>query len=156
MIKYMFSKFPQKARVIKLSPFAAVCIFLLMVGCSKKKDVSTISDAGKFQGTWVCTSSCNTAATTNLVLGLGYDVNSVLATGTSVGAASCVFPVTLTMVVTGNTISIPTQTFTDNCGKAYSVSGGGSIDSASSSILTLKESITLGTTTSTCTYTGHK
>jgi hypothetical protein len=57
-----------------------------------------------------------------------------------------------TLVASGNTLTVPTQSFQDNCGNTWTVTGTGLLTGTS---LTLTQNIT-GTTNTSCTFVGTK
>ncbi len=117
--------------------------------CTKKTDTS--NDGAKFVGTWVGTSTCNPGATQNFIITAGSDGNTVNSSGT-VGGAGCVKSATLIMKASGNVLTLNSQTFTDNCGLTYTLSGSGSINGNS---FTMTQTAT-GAVNATCTFTGSK
>ncbi|MBC7554212.1 MAG: hypothetical protein H7257_09555 [Taibaiella sp.] len=119
----------------------------MQLSCTKKTDSS--NDGAKFVGTWSGTSSCGGAS--SFVLNAGSDGNKVTNSGTA-GSGACLKNVTLTYTANGNNLVLPSQTFTDNCGLSYTMSGSGTL---SGNVLTITQTAT-GGVNATCVFTGTK
>jgi hypothetical protein len=116
-------------------------------GCTKSSDSSATDDASKFAGTWTGT-SCGSPSTFTLTK----TSSTSLTTSGSVGVSTCVKAALLNHTVSGNVITVPVQTFADNCGNTYTISGGGTL---SGNTLTLTETV-VGPVSATCTFVGTK
>ena len=123
----------------------ALVTFITFSGCTKS---SSTDDAAKFAGTWNGTNSCG--GTTSLTL--TRTNNTTLTNTGTVGAGSCLKAITLNYTASGNTLTISSQTFTDNCGNSYTISGSGSL---SGNTLTVTENAS-GAITASCVLTGTK
>ncbi len=124
----------------------ALVTFFAFSGCTKSG--SSTDYATQFAGTWTGTSSCGGTASITLTR----VNNTTLTSSGSVGGTGCVKSVTLNHTASGNTLTIPTQTFTDGCGNSYTISGSGVL---SGSTLTYTENVT-GAVTASCVFTGTK
>ncbi len=127
--------------------FAVVCI--TFTSCTKK---TTGSEASKFIGTWNGTTTCAGSATGGTSVTIGGSGNTVTIAGTA-GSGACVKSITATGTASGNTFSMPTQSFTDNCGGTSTLAVAGSL---SGSTITVVTTGSAGGLSGTCTFTGTK
>ncbi len=116
-------------------------------GCTKNSDAVTTDESAKFAGYWTGL-SCGSAARFTLTR----VNNETLTSTTIIGSGSCSKSIVFTLVASGNTLTVPTQSFQDNCGNTWTVTGTGLLTGTS---LTLTQNIT-GTTNTSCTFVGTK
>ena len=122
---------------------------ITLSSCTKKSDSN---DGAKFVGTWNGTGNCGSGSSAgSLVISAGSNGTTVTTPG-NVGSGTCYKAVSYTMTASGNTLTIPTQNFTDLCGNTYTISGSGAL---SGTTITLTFS-TSGAATGTCVFTGTK
>jgi hypothetical protein len=135
----------KKLNLVYLSAFSlGLC---LLSSCEK----SDTHEAKKFGGTYTGAWSCG--GTTTITLDAA-DPGTYVGKTADIGAGACVKNVTINCTAGGNTITIWSQSFTDNCGAVYTVTGSASLDGDSS--LRFTQVIAGPTSTETCTFTGKK
>ena len=140
----------------KITQFIATVLLggMVLTGCTKSPSGSGGTDAAKFVGTWNGTAICTGSATggsSSFTWNAGSTGTSLTASG-SVGSGSCLKAITQNGTASGNNVSFPTTTYTDNCGNSYTVTETGSL---SGSTLTLTETVS-GALSASCTFTGTK
>ena len=134
-----------KAIIKNIFTAVLVCLAISFAGCSKSSDAITTDEAAKFEGYWTGL-SCGSATRFTLT-----KVNNVTLTSTSIiGSGACNKSIVFTLTALGNTLTVPTQTFQDNCGNTYTIAGAGTIYG---NTLTLTQNIT-GTANTSCTFVG--
>ena len=127
---------------LKLSMITIFMVAVALYSCTKP---GGSNGAAQFIGTWNMTSACGGSAP----IIFGGTGNTVTTTGT-IGGGSCAKSITYTGTVSGKGFTIPSATYTDNCGVSYTVSGTGTLNGS-----TLSLTITI-VGEGTCTFSGTK
>ena len=129
----------------QLIALAAILSFT-MIAVSSCTKTSSGNDAAKFVGTWTGTSTCGGATT--LVFSAGSS-GTTLTTSGFVGSGSCYKTITYNYTASGNSLTMNSSTYTDNCGNSYTFNGAGAL---SGNTLTF----TVSGPGASCVFTGTK
>ena len=135
------------SRAIGLMTIAFI-LLMNISSCTKKSDNN---DAAKFVGTWHGTSTCS-SGTGDMVFTAGSSGGVFIQPGTVGVAGTCQKAISINASATGNAFTVATQSFTDNCGNSYTISGGGVLNGTTLTY-TLNFS---GAVTASCVFTGTK
>ncbi len=126
-----------------------LCV-VIIASCTKSSSSTTVNP---FLGTWNGSTTCTGSATpTSGTVTLTGSTTTVNITG-NCGNGTCYKSYSYPASVSGNSFSLATTTFQDNCGASYTISSNGSI---SGNTLTIVAYAASPTGSGTCTFTGTK
>jgi hypothetical protein len=147
-----------------ISAFATIFV----TSCTKVPTTPAVN--AKFIGSWAGTNVCYTTQGTGDTISVPPGVTSTISAVKDIGAGSsdnaleigvafggngCYKANFLTATANNNLFSFPTQTFEDNCGFTYMISGNGELSTSGGISITYNINAGSGIVT-TCVFTGEK
>ncbi len=132
---------------------AGMALLLLFSATACKKKQDTTDYGARFVGSRAYTGPCTGGSYPYVGFIQGSSTNAIIIRGMSISQNDCNKYIEVNAVATENTLTIPSQSFVDECGVSVLVSGYASLDS---NMITMSWTVTKSTGTQTCLYFASK